>query len=242
MEEAVIDGIHIEPGLILLAAVEIVPRDKYPLGVMEAATENTAVVQALLDKLIDRGLDPKVCRLFIVGGAKVFRKAIVRTFGKHTPIQRRQIHKCGNIMDRLPKLLHASVRRACAKAGIWMTCPRLSNRSATWTMERYFGNSTGGVDMGHLLHLFGSRRRAPFNHHPDNRSPCQALPLFAGSVLSVCVTRAARWVIMPGRQQTEGGPSHDARLRAFCSRCDCRSRHPGRYWRACPKVPDADSR
>jgi hypothetical protein len=64
--------------------------NKHPLGVLEGATENAAVVQALLDNLIDRGLDPKVCRLFIVDGAK----------GKHTLVQRCQIHKGRNIMDR----------------------------------------------------------------------------------------------------------------------------------------------
>ena len=66
-------------------------------------------VQALLDNLIDRGLDPKVCRLFIVDGAKALRKAILRTFGKHTPIQRCQIHKGRNIME--PSI-------AAAKAGV----------------------------------------------------------------------------------------------------------------------------
>ena len=78
--------------------------------------ENAAVVQALLDNLIDRGLDPKVCRLFIVDGAKALRKAILRTFGKHTPLQRCQIHKGRNIMERLPKHLHAPVRRALRQA------------------------------------------------------------------------------------------------------------------------------
>ena len=112
-----IDGIHIEQDLILLAAVGIDgDGNKHPLGVMEGATENAAVVQALLDNLIDRGLDPKVCRLFIVDGAKALRKAILRTFGKHTPIQRCQIHKGRNIMERLPKHLHATVRRALRQA------------------------------------------------------------------------------------------------------------------------------
>jgi transposase-like protein len=112
-----IDGIHIEPDLILLAAVGIdAEGNKHPLGVMEGATENAAVVQALLDSLIDRGLDPQVCRLFIVDGAKALCKAIRRTFGKHTPIQRCQIHKGRTIMERLPKHLHASVRRALRQA------------------------------------------------------------------------------------------------------------------------------
>jgi hypothetical protein len=57
---------------------------RHPLGVLEGATENAAVVQALLDNLSERGLDPKVCRLFIIDGSKALRKAICRTVGKHT--------------------------------------------------------------------------------------------------------------------------------------------------------------
>ena len=45
-----IDGIHIENDLVLLAAVGIDGDGvKHPLGVLEGATENAAVVQALLD-------------------------------------------------------------------------------------------------------------------------------------------------------------------------------------------------
>jgi transposase-like protein len=103
-----IDGIHFAQDLVLLAAVGIdAEGNKHPLGVMEGPSENAAVVQALLDDLVDRGLDPKVCRLFIVDGAKALRKAILRTFGKHTPIQRCQIHKGRNVMEQLPKHLHA---------------------------------------------------------------------------------------------------------------------------------------
>jgi hypothetical protein len=51
---------------------------------------------ALIDNLIERGLDPKVCRLFIVDGAKALSKVIRRTFGAQTPIQRCQIHKARN--------------------------------------------------------------------------------------------------------------------------------------------------
>ena len=78
---------------MLLAAVGIDGDGvKHPLGVLEGATENAAVAQALLDNLVERGLAPKVCRLFIIDGSKALRKAIRRTFGKHTPIQRCQIH------------------------------------------------------------------------------------------------------------------------------------------------------
>ena len=83
---------------------------------IEGATENAAVVQALIDNLIERGLDPKVCRLFIIDGAKALSKVIRRTFGPHTPIQRCQIHKARNVIERLPKPLHASVRRVLRQA------------------------------------------------------------------------------------------------------------------------------
>jgi transposase-like protein len=112
-----IDGIHIKDDLMLLAAVGIDgDGKKHPLGVVEGASENAAVVQALLDNLIGRGLDPKVCRLFVIDGAKALSKAIRRTFGRHTPIQRCQVHKARNITDRLPKHLHASVRKALRQA------------------------------------------------------------------------------------------------------------------------------
>src|SRR5882724_2896742 len=83
---------------------------------IEGITENATVVQALLDNLIERGLDPKVCRLFIIDGAKALTKAIRKTFGRHTPIQRCQVHKARNILERLPKPLHASVRRVLRQA------------------------------------------------------------------------------------------------------------------------------
>jgi putative transposase len=61
------------------------------------------VVQALIDNLIARGLDPAVPRLFIIDGSKALSKAIRRSFGREAMIQRCQIHKARNIMERLPK-------------------------------------------------------------------------------------------------------------------------------------------
>ena len=112
-----IDGIHIADELVLVAAIGIDAQGiKHPLALAEGATENGAVVQALIDDLVVRGLDPVVPRLFIIDGAKALSRAIRRSFGRHTPIQRCQIHKARNIMERLPKPLHASVRRALRQA------------------------------------------------------------------------------------------------------------------------------
>ena len=108
-----IDGVYIAEDLTLLAAIGIDGDGvKHPLGLLEGATENAAVVQALLDNLIERGLDPKVCRLFIIDGSKALAKAIRKTFGRHTPIQRCQIHawpSCGGV--RSPPMVTASAYR-----------------------------------------------------------------------------------------------------------------------------------
>ncbi len=112
-----IDGMHLDENLLMIGAVGIdINGEKHPLGVMEGATENAKVVQALLDNLIDRHLDPNICRLFVVDGAKALSKAIRRTFGADIPIQRCQVHKARNILDRLPPELHASVRRTLRQA------------------------------------------------------------------------------------------------------------------------------
>ena len=112
-----IDGINIKEDLILLVAVGVDGNgDKHPLGVIEGATENAAVCQALLDNLVERGLDPGVCRLFIIDGSRALSKAIRNTFGRQAPIQRCQVHKARNITERLPKPLHASVRKALRQA------------------------------------------------------------------------------------------------------------------------------
>jgi len=59
-----IDGIHMDEDLILVAAIGVDAKgDKHPLGLIEGATENAATVQALINNLIERGLDPAVPRL-----------------------------------------------------------------------------------------------------------------------------------------------------------------------------------
>ena len=112
-----IDGLHLDDHLLMIGAVGIeVSGQKHPLGVVEGATENAATVQALLDNLIGRGLDPDGCFLFIVDGAKALSKSLRRTFGADIPIQRCRIHKARNITDRLVPKHHAAVRRTLKQA------------------------------------------------------------------------------------------------------------------------------
>ena len=106
-----IDGVHMADGRLLVAAIGIdATGEKRPLGLVEGATENAATARALIANLIDRGLDPAVPRLFIIDGSKALSTAIRRAFGRDAPIQRCQVHKARNILERLPKSMHASVR------------------------------------------------------------------------------------------------------------------------------------
>ena len=111
-----IDGLHVGDH-VLVAAIGVDGNgDKHVLAVVEGATENTVVVQALIDNLLARGLDPTLPRLFIVDGAKALSKAIRNTFGVAAAIQRCQVHKGRNIIERLPQHLHASVKKALRQA------------------------------------------------------------------------------------------------------------------------------
>ncbi len=111
-----IDGLHVGDHVLVVAIGVDGEGNKHVLAVTEGATENTAVVQALLDNLTGRGLDPGVPRLFVVDGAKALSKAIRNTFGIAAAIQRCQVHKGRNIVERLPDHLHASVKKALRQA------------------------------------------------------------------------------------------------------------------------------
>lgn len=111
-----IDGLEVgETTLVAAIGVDSDGR-KHVLSLADGASENKAVVQALLDDLLARGLDPATPRLFVVDGAKALSKAIRNTFGANAAIQRCQIHKSRNILDRLPESKRPSVRKALRQA------------------------------------------------------------------------------------------------------------------------------
>ena len=112
-----IDGLHVGDH-VLMAAIGVDGNgDKHVLAVVEGATENTVVVQALIDNLLARGLDPTLPRLFIVDGAKALSKAIRNTFGVAAAIQRCQVHKGRNIIER-PAPTFARERQEGAPSGL----------------------------------------------------------------------------------------------------------------------------
>lgn len=75
---------------------------KHPLGLWLGATENAAVCGALLDNLIERGLDGHQSYLFVIDGSKA--------------VQRCQEHKRRNVLRQLPKRLHSMASKSMRDA------------------------------------------------------------------------------------------------------------------------------
>jgi len=111
-----IDGVHFAEHVVLAAVGIDVVGEKHPLGLREGATENAAACKALLEDLIERGLDPNRAILVVIDGAKALRRAVLDTFGERALLQRCQAHKKRNVTDALPERLRASVRAAINQA------------------------------------------------------------------------------------------------------------------------------
>jgi transposase-like protein len=111
-----VDGIEVAEHTVIVALGITEGGEKQPLGLWDGATENSVVCQALLDNLVQRGLDPQRSYLFVIDGSKALRKAIRNTFGQRVLVQRCQEHKRRNVLAQLPKKLHPSVNKTLRDA------------------------------------------------------------------------------------------------------------------------------
>lgn len=89
---------------------------KTVLGLREGATENAAVVGALLSDLLERGLDFTTPRLYILDGGKALHTAVRRHAGEAGFIQRCQVHKKRNVLEHLPEEHRRAVGRKLQNA------------------------------------------------------------------------------------------------------------------------------
>lgn len=89
---------------------------KRVLGFREGATENSEVSKALLEELVERGLDTSQNTLFVIDGGKALRKAITRVWGTRALVQRCRVHKKRNIEAHVPERLWPEVARMLDKA------------------------------------------------------------------------------------------------------------------------------
>lgn len=111
-----VDGIQFGAHHVLAAVGVDDDGKKHVLGVRQGASENSEVVRALLEDLVERGLDPERRRLFVIDGSKALRKAIDQVFGHKHPVQRCRNHKIRNVVGHLPKEEHAQAKAAIRAA------------------------------------------------------------------------------------------------------------------------------
>jgi transposase-like protein len=103
-----IDGKQLYGECVVTALGVDVQGNKHVLGLMQGATENSTVVQQLLDDLVERGLDTTQAMLTVLDGGKALRKAVRNTLGDRSPVQRCQLHKRRNVKELLPQEFQGS--------------------------------------------------------------------------------------------------------------------------------------
>jgi transposase-like protein len=111
-----IDGIEYAGETLVVALGLAADGTKHILGLRQGATENAAVVTALLEDLVDRDLDTTHPTLCVLDGAKALAAAVKRVFGKNALIQRCQVHKKRNVKAHLPEPHHAELDRRLGAA------------------------------------------------------------------------------------------------------------------------------
>jgi len=105
-----VDGIRVAEHCCVVALGITIDGTKVPLGLVEGATENATVVGELLVGLRERGLEVTHPILVVIDGAKALRRAVTEVF-HHPVIQRCQLHKLRNVIDRLPDALASVVAK-----------------------------------------------------------------------------------------------------------------------------------
>jgi putative transposase len=116
MAVLMIDGMHVEEHVLLVALAIDSEGKKHVLGLHEGATESAASCRALIAELQARGLPTDKPILAVLDGSKALAKAIKNAFNGNVVIQRCQAHKLRNVEEHLPEVMRPSVRKAIQDA------------------------------------------------------------------------------------------------------------------------------
>jgi transposase-like protein len=111
-----IDGKSFAEDEMIIALGVTADGKKVPLGFIQAATENEAVVREFLWGLLDRGLRVDEGILCVIDGSRGLRAGIKKVFSDRALIQRCQWHKRENVVGYLPKGMRPSWRRKLQRA------------------------------------------------------------------------------------------------------------------------------
>jgi putative transposase len=111
-----VDGVHFAEHLCVVALGIDSNGYKHPLALEEGSTENATLVRTLLSRLRDeRGLDVTKPILVVIDGAAALHRAVQDVFDQPV-IQRCQLHKVRNVLDKLPERLRETVARRMQQA------------------------------------------------------------------------------------------------------------------------------
>jgi putative transposase len=112
----VLDGIHVDETVQIVALGVETSGKKQILGMRQGATENSIVCKELLEDIQTRGLQTDGPMLVLLDGAKALRSAVEETFGDRAIVQGCQLHKRRNVLKYLPKRYHAEYDRKISTA------------------------------------------------------------------------------------------------------------------------------
>jgi len=111
-----IDGLHVDDHVILVALGIDTEGKKHVLGLREGATENSTSCKSLLSDVQSRGLRTDQPVLAVIDGSKALAKAIKAIYGARVLFQRCQAHKVRNVEEHLPETMRPSVRHTMREA------------------------------------------------------------------------------------------------------------------------------
>ena len=95
-----------------LAAIGLLESgEKQVLGLRQCSSEGTAECREFLEELSERGLCAEEGLLFVVDGGKGIGAALREVFGNQVLVQRCQVHKKRNVLDKLPESARDSVSK-----------------------------------------------------------------------------------------------------------------------------------
>src|SRR5207344_3005877 len=166
--------------------------------------------------------------------AKALSKAIRRTFGRDAAIQRCQIHKARNILERLPKSMHASVRRVLRQAWEMDDAEKAETliRNLARRLERDWNGVSASILEGIDEMLTVTRLGLP-RELRRSLACTNIIENVMGTVRRVCrnvkywrsPSMALRWAAAAMQEATKGFPSIEGiHASASSPRCSCKAR------------------
>lgn len=111
-----LDGVE-EGGHHALVAMGVTETGRKEIvGIGEGSSENATVARELLEDLLARGLDVNRGLLVVLDGSKALAAAVEEVLGDRVLVQRCQVHKRRNVLEKLPTSRQAQVRREMEEA------------------------------------------------------------------------------------------------------------------------------